>query len=330
MSSSVASAVSTGRRERAGPVRQAVRVPRSAGRVPPRCTARVHATPRGSSTWYCSTDIVRQSKAIACHHGRRAEDPSQVGGRNRRQRRVGPHHQRPADRYLNSIPAPGIEAKRCRWRGCSRSFGQGRSSIGSQIRGLTSVPRYRVRVLVWPRSRRPTGTANPSEIAMSTASVPIHSPAPEPDGPIASPCIPTNTLGGWRTSVRGCSPIWSGWSGPSRPGCGCSWPPTPTPRRSGRCWSASRDAAAGVTLAEIEELLDLSEHRRGTGELHQRAQAKVAELDARIDQLTQMRQALLAVLVADCDSLTDCSCGLGCPLPVLEISGPGGTNGDHD
>ncbi len=86
----------------------------------------------------------------------------------------------------------------------------------------------------------------------------------------------------------------------------------------------------GFTLAEIEELLDLSEHRRGTGELHQRAQAKVAELDARIDQLTQMRQALLAVLAADCDSLTDCSCGLGCPLPVLEITGPGGTNGDHD
>jgi hypothetical protein len=56
----------------------------------------------------------------------------------------------------------------------------------------------------------------------------------------------------------------------------------------------------------------------------------VAELDARIDQLTQMRQALLAVLAADCDSLTDCSCGLGCPLPVLEITGPGGTNGDHD
>jgi len=64
----------------------------------------------------------------------------------------------------------------------------------------------------------------------------------------------------------------------------------------------------GFTLAEIEELLDLSEHRRGTGELHQRAQAKVAE----------------------CDSLTDCSCGLGCPLPVLEITGPGGANGDHD
>ena len=85
----------------------------------------------------------------------------------------------------------------------------------------------------------------------------------------------------------------------------------------------------GFTLREIEELLDLSEHRRGTRELHQRAQAKVAEIDAKIGQLQEMRQALVAVLEADCDSLTDCSCGLGCPLPMLEISRPGGPNGDH-
>ena len=86
----------------------------------------------------------------------------------------------------------------------------------------------------------------------------------------------------------------------------------------------------GFTLAEIEELLELSEHRRGPEELHQRAEAKVAEIDAKIAQLQQMRRALLAVMAAECDSLTDCSCGLGCPLPVLEITGPGGANGDHD
>jgi DNA-binding transcriptional MerR regulator len=86
----------------------------------------------------------------------------------------------------------------------------------------------------------------------------------------------------------------------------------------------------GFTLAQTEELLDLSEHRRATGELHRRAKAKVAEIDARIDQLQQMRQALVAVMAAECDSLTDCSCGLGCPLPVLEITGPGGADGDHD
>ena len=66
----------------------------------------------------------------------------------------------------------------------------------------------------------------------------------------------------------------------------------------------------GFTLGEIQELLGLSEHRRGSGELHLRAEAKVAEIDAKIAQLTQMRQ----VLAADCDSLTDCSCGLGRPL----------------
>ncbi len=83
----------------------------------------------------------------------------------------------------------------------------------------------------------------------------------------------------------------------------------------------------GFTLAEIEELLDLSEHRRGTGELHRRAEAKVAEIDAKIAQLTRMRQALLTVLDADCDSLTDCSCGLGSSLPDLEVTGPGGAGG---
>jgi DNA-binding transcriptional MerR regulator len=86
----------------------------------------------------------------------------------------------------------------------------------------------------------------------------------------------------------------------------------------------------GFTLAEIEELLTLSEHRRGPGELHQRAQAKLAEIDAKIDHLAQVRQTLVAATAAECDSLTDCSCGLGCPLPELEITGPGGGNGGHD
>jgi DNA-binding transcriptional MerR regulator len=86
----------------------------------------------------------------------------------------------------------------------------------------------------------------------------------------------------------------------------------------------------GFTLAEIEELLDLSQHRRGTGELHQRAEAKVAEIDAKIRQLTQVRQRLMAVMAAECDSLTDCSCGLGCLLPELGISGPEGRNGGHN
>jgi len=78
----------------------------------------------------------------------------------------------------------------------------------------------------------------------------------------------------------------------------------------------------GFTLAEIEELIDLSEHRRGTGELRLRAQLKVAEVDARIGQLQQVREALLTVVAAECDSLTDCTCGAGSPLPVLEPARP--------
>ena len=76
----------------------------------------------------------------------------------------------------------------------------------------------------------------------------------------------------------------------------------------------------GFTLAEIQEMFDLSAHRRATGELHARALAKVVEIDARIAALQAMRADLTAVVEAECDSLTDCSCGLGCPLPFVELT----------
>jgi DNA-binding transcriptional MerR regulator len=72
----------------------------------------------------------------------------------------------------------------------------------------------------------------------------------------------------------------------------------------------------GFTLDEIGEMLDLSAHRRGTGELRARAAAKIEEIDGRIAQLAAMRSALSGVMAANCDSLTDCSCGLACPLPL--------------
>ena len=64
-----------------------------------------------------------------------------------------------------------------------------------------------------------------------------------------------------------------------------------------------------------------------TSGLRRRARRKVAEVDARIGQLQQMREALLTVAAADCNSLTDCSCGLGSPLPALEPTGPDGDHG---
>ena len=76
----------------------------------------------------------------------------------------------------------------------------------------------------------------------------------------------------------------------------------------------------GFTLAEIQEMFDLSAHRRSTGELRSRATAKVAEIDARIDRLRAIRADLISVIGADCGSLTDCSCGLGSALPFVELA----------
>lgn len=76
----------------------------------------------------------------------------------------------------------------------------------------------------------------------------------------------------------------------------------------------------GFTLSEIQEMFDLSAHRRDTPDLHALAAAKVAEIDERIATLQAMRADLSAVMEAECDSLTDCSCGLGCPLPFVELT----------
>jgi MerR family mercuric resistance operon transcriptional regulator len=76
----------------------------------------------------------------------------------------------------------------------------------------------------------------------------------------------------------------------------------------------------GFTLTEIQELLDLSAHRRGTGELRARATAKIAEIDARIARLEAMRSNLSKVEVAECDSLLACSCGLAVPLGFPELA----------
>ena len=78
----------------------------------------------------------------------------------------------------------------------------------------------------------------------------------------------------------------------------------------------------GFTLSEIQEMFDLSAHRRATGELQARATAKVAEIDERIARLEAMRSDLTTVIAAECDSLTNCSCGLGTQLPFGELGQP--------
>jgi MerR family mercuric resistance operon transcriptional regulator len=76
----------------------------------------------------------------------------------------------------------------------------------------------------------------------------------------------------------------------------------------------------GFTLAEIQEMFDLSAHKRTTGELRARATAKVAEIDGRIARLQAMRRDLSEVIAAECESLTNCSCGLSPALPFVDLS----------
>jgi DNA-binding transcriptional MerR regulator len=74
----------------------------------------------------------------------------------------------------------------------------------------------------------------------------------------------------------------------------------------------------GFTLAEVAELIDTGRRGHPTPDLQARAQAKITEVEARITDLTTIRQALIQVVTAGCDSLTDCTCP-DCPLPFADL-----------
>ena len=60
-----------------------------------------------------------------------------------------------------------------------------------------------------------------------------------------------------------------------------------------------------------------------TADLRERATAKLAEVDRRIHDLHTIRDALVRVIEARCDSLTNCSC-TDCPLPYADLADPDG------
>ncbi|MCO1659959.1 MerR family transcriptional regulator [Pseudonocardia humida] len=73
----------------------------------------------------------------------------------------------------------------------------------------------------------------------------------------------------------------------------------------------------GFTLDEVTELLDAGRRRHPTPDLQQRARAKLAEVEDRMADLARIRDGLLQVVRARCDSLTNCTCP-DCPLPFVE------------
>ncbi|MFC4061926.1 MerR family transcriptional regulator [Planomonospora corallina] len=75
----------------------------------------------------------------------------------------------------------------------------------------------------------------------------------------------------------------------------------------------------GFTLDEVAELIDTGRRGHPTPDLRARAQAKIAELEAKIADLSTIRQALRQVVGAGCDSLTHCTCP-DCPLPFADLA----------
>jgi MerR family transcriptional regulator, mercuric resistance operon regulatory protein len=78
-------------------------------------------------------------------------------------------------------------------------------------------------------------------------------------------------------------------------------------------------ARLGFTLTEIAELIEVGSHRGPRPGLRAAANAKLAEVDAKIDHLTRVRTTLTAVLTAECSDLAECSCDPACPIPFAEL-----------
>ena len=82
----------------------------------------------------------------------------------------------------------------------------------------------------------------------------------------------------------------------------------------------------GFTLDEVADLLRMGQHRHGKkvdDGLQAQARTKLAEVEARIEDLNTIRANLLAALDAGCDDLNVCATAECCPLPFVDIASHG-------
>ncbi|WP_240759148.1 MerR family transcriptional regulator [Phytoactinopolyspora endophytica] len=78
----------------------------------------------------------------------------------------------------------------------------------------------------------------------------------------------------------------------------------------------------GFTLDEISELIHTGRHHaRSDADLHERAAAKLTEIEARINDLTIIRDTLRAALDAGCHDLQTCAHSPQCPIPFTTLAG---------
>ncbi|WP_030549335.1 MerR family transcriptional regulator [Streptomyces albus] len=78
----------------------------------------------------------------------------------------------------------------------------------------------------------------------------------------------------------------------------------------------------GFTLEEVAGLLEAGRHRHGrpVAGLRERAAGKLDEVDARIADLTAIREALAAAVAAGCDDLAVCAGSACCPIPFTGLA----------
>jgi DNA-binding transcriptional MerR regulator len=80
----------------------------------------------------------------------------------------------------------------------------------------------------------------------------------------------------------------------------------------------------GFTLDQVAELLKAGRHRHprpgGDAGLRKQAAAKLADVEARIADLTVIAGTLRAALGAGCEDLVACANIPGCPLPFADLA----------
>jgi DNA-binding transcriptional MerR regulator len=82
----------------------------------------------------------------------------------------------------------------------------------------------------------------------------------------------------------------------------------------------------GFSLEEVIDLLDTGRHRHRGGpgaRLAERAAVKLAEVEAKIADLTVIANTLRAALVTGCDDLIECAGLPHCPLPFAGLAAAG-------
>lgn len=79
----------------------------------------------------------------------------------------------------------------------------------------------------------------------------------------------------------------------------------------------------GFTLDEVADLVEAGTHRHGDPDergLREGARGKLAEVEAKIADLTVIAETLRAALDAGCTDLAECAHTPGCPLPFTDLA----------